>query len=62
MKDARLHACRALEAARARGWRIQLDAGGPVLTGAMACLLPALVERLKEQVDAVAAVLEEDEP
>ncbi len=54
------HAGRALHEARARGWRIHLDDHGPVLTALVASLSPALVERLKEHADALAAVLMED--
>ena len=55
------HARRALHEARARGWRIYLDDHGPVLTALVASLSPALVERLKELADALAAVLTEEQ-
>jgi len=60
MSAAHLHARRALEEARARSWRIDLDDHGLVLTALVESLSPALVERLKEHRDAVAAVLAAD--
>jgi hypothetical protein len=54
------HVRRALHEARTRGWRIRLDRGRPVLTAPVASLSLALVERLMEHADALAAVLTED--
>jgi hypothetical protein len=56
-----MHARRALDEARQRGWAIHLAHGWPELQAPVATLSPSLVDRLCELADVLVVVLAEEQ-
>ena len=58
LSDSQDTACRALNEAHARGWRIELVNDWPTITASLDSMSPALVDRLKEHAEVIARLRE----